>query len=116
MILPAAIKCKHCGEWLDASKAPAAARTSAAPQVVLHNNNHVNSHAGAAINVRGDGSHLVAALLWFFMPGLGQLVRGQLLGAMAWFFVTVVAYVMLLPVGFVVHVLCVVMAAQPGRR
>ena len=68
-ILEAAKKCKHCGEFLEeSSRPPIASTTGATP-------------AGAA-----RGGNGVAAVLSFFVPGLGQIYKGKLAAGIGWLF------------------------------
>lgn len=49
----------------------------------------------------------LAAVLSFFMPGLGQLYKGQILNGIVWFFVVGLGYVALIVPGLVLHLFCV---------
>ena len=49
----------------------------------------------------------VAAVLSVFIPGLGQVSSGRLLGGGLWFLGTCVAYSAVLLPGFLVHAFCV---------
>jgi hypothetical protein len=49
----------------------------------------------------------VAAVLSFFVPGLGQLYKGQILNGIAWFLVVGMGYVALILPGLVLHFFCV---------
>ncbi len=50
----------------------------------------------------------VAAVLSFFIPGLGQLYKGHLLSAMLWFVLVGVAYFFLVVPGLVLHLICII--------
>jgi TM2 domain-containing membrane protein YozV len=68
---------------------------------------------------QGSAGNVIAALCSFFVPGLGQLLQGRVLSAIAWFVVACVAFVVtwlitlsLLPFGwFVVSIFSCVNAA-----
>lgn len=49
----------------------------------------------------------LAAVLSFFVPGLGQLYKGQILNAIVWFFFVCMGYVALILPGLVLHFFCV---------
>jgi TM2 domain-containing membrane protein YozV len=54
----------------------------------------------------------LAAVLSFFVPGLGQLYKGQILNGIAWFFMVGLGYVALILPGLVLHLLCIIGAAS----
>lgn len=49
----------------------------------------------------------VAAVLSFFVPGLGQLYKGQILNGIVWFFLVGFGYLALILPGLVLHFFCV---------
>jgi TM2 domain-containing membrane protein YozV len=49
----------------------------------------------------------LAAVLSFFVPGLGQLYKGQILNGIVWFFAVGMGYVALILPGLVLHFFCV---------
>ena len=49
----------------------------------------------------------LAAVLSFFVPGLGQLYKGQILNGIVWFFLVGMGYVALILPGLVLHFFCV---------
>lgn len=52
-----------------------------------------------------------AAVLSFLLPGLGQLYKGQLIGAFFGFIITMIAYFPLVIPGLILHALMVINAA-----
>ncbi|ADO75545.1 hypothetical protein [Stigmatella aurantiaca] len=50
---------------------------------------------------------VVAGVLSFFMPGLGQLYKGQFWGALLWFIFTGIGYLALVFPGIIIHFFCV---------
>jgi TM2 domain-containing membrane protein YozV len=56
----------------------------------------------------------LAAVLSFFVPGLGQLYKGQILNGIVWFFLVGMGYVALILPGLVLHFFCV-LAALSGN-
>ncbi len=49
----------------------------------------------------------LAAVLSFFMPGLGQLYKGQIINGIVWFFLVGLGYLALILPGMVLHFFCV---------
>ena len=89
VIQAAAVKCKHCGSWVDGS---------------------------------GGASNGIAAMLSFFIPGVGQMYRGKIGRGLAWMLLTIVGWffglllVIAAPIAILVHILCVLDAASVGGR
>jgi TM2 domain-containing membrane protein YozV len=52
----------------------------------------------------------VAAVLSFFIPGLGQIYRGDIFAGFIWLIVVIVGYVMLILPGFLLHIVCIITA------
>ena len=48
-----------------------------------------------------------AALLSFFLPGLGQLYKGQIINGVVWFFAVMFGYAALILPGLILHFFCV---------
>lgn len=107
-----AIKCKHCGEFLDESKRPASTQ---GPSI-----NVVQQHAPQPIQTviqmmpQQKWSPGVAAVLSFVLPGLGQIYKGQLLNGILWMVLTVAGYICFIIPGVVLH-LCSVIGAASGN-
>lgn len=91
-----AIKCKHCGEILDADVR--AARSQETPQQVVYRER--------------KWSPGVAALLSFLIPGAGQMYKGQVGTGLIWFFAVGFGYVLFIFPGMILHLICIVMATQ----
>jgi TM2 domain-containing membrane protein YozV len=49
----------------------------------------------------------LAAVLSFFLPGLGQLYKGQIINGIIWFFMVMCGYAALIVPGLVLHFFCV---------
>lgn len=60
----------------------------------------------------------VAAVLSFFIPGLGQMYKGQIINGLAWLVCVVIGYACFVVPGLVLHLFCVVGAASgdPTKR
>ena len=54
----------------------------------------------------------LAAVLSFFVPGLGQLYKGQILNGIAWFLFVGMGYLALVLPGLVLHLFCILGAAS----
>ncbi len=109
-------KCRHCGEILDVTLRAANERSSqfAAPAVApIHISNVVQQttvvHRGERWN-RG-----IAMLLSFFIPGLGQLYKGQPINGAVWFVLVVIGYIALIIPGVILHFCCIIGAGM-GRN
>jgi TM2 domain-containing membrane protein YozV len=49
----------------------------------------------------------LAAVLSFFLPGLGQLYKGQIINGVVWFFMVMCGYAALILPGLILHFFCV---------
>lgn len=54
----------------------------------------------------------LAAVLSFFVPGLGQLYKGQILNGIVWFFMVGLGYAALILPGLLLHLFCIIGAAS----
>lgn len=69
---------------------------------------------------QGSGGNVLAAICSFFIPGLGQLVQGRILAALAFFVLTTVNYSLaatgilffMALFGFIFHVWAIIDAAK----
>jgi hypothetical protein len=110
-ILATARKCKHCGETLDpAMRAAGEAMRMAemamtqqaapvyqpSPDIYVTNHMHNSQHVSLAVAGRVKDS-LFCGLLSFIVPGLGQLMRGRIFGAIGWFGFAVIIDIVTLP-------------------
>jgi TM2 domain-containing membrane protein YozV len=59
---------------------------------------------------------LVAMLLSFLIPGLGQLYKGQPVNGLVWFVAVLVGYAVFLVPGLVLHLCCVIGAGLGDPR
>jgi hypothetical protein len=78
-IRPGAAKCKHCGEFLVSQRLP--------PQLPAK-----------------DGA---AAVMSFFVPGLGQMYHGKIGVGLLWLVAVAVGYVLMIVPGVILHVICI---------
>jgi TM2 domain-containing membrane protein YozV/predicted nucleic acid-binding Zn ribbon protein len=94
-----AIKCKHCGEILDAdlreSRNKMAQPTFIVPQQ----------------NIR-KWSPGVAALITLFIPGAGHLYKGNVGAGILWFIAALFGYIMFIIPGIFIHIICIFSAAS----
>jgi TM2 domain-containing membrane protein YozV len=69
---------------------------------------------------QGSGGNVIAAVCSFFIPGLGQLVQGRIMAALAFFIVATVSYalsvtvilIFMWPIGAIAHVWSIISAAK----
>ena len=110
-IMATAIKCKHCNEFLD-GRPREQAFAPQQPSVNVVVNQRVDTGMAVA-----QWSPLIAALLSFIVPGLGQLYKGQAINGVAWFFVVLIGYGAFVAPGVILHLCCVIGAASgtPSR-
>ena len=80
-----AIKCKHCGEFLRGW--PGENRT-----------------AGNRFRM---GERLGAAMISLFIPGLGQVCKGQIIPGLCWFFLVGLGYWCFIFPGLILHLACI---------
>lgn len=96
-----AVKCKHCGEILDAE-----IRSARAAQ------NQPN------FPKQQEWNPAVAAVLSFFIPGVGQIYKGDIGTGIIWLIVVIIGYIMLIIPGLILHLICIITAASgdPYKR
>lgn len=90
-----AIKCKHCGEILDAEMRAARSR--------------MNQPVGVQERKWIPG---IAAVLSLLIPGAGQMYKGDVGTGLAWLFFVVIGYCLFLIPGLILHIICIVTAAS----
>ena len=90
-----AIKCKHCGEILDSQL-----KARRNQQQVQNQSREQKWSPG------------IAALISFIIPGGGQMYKGEVGMGIFWFTIVIIGYCMLLLPGIILHIICVVTAAQ----
>jgi TM2 domain-containing membrane protein YozV len=69
---------------------------------------------------QGSGGNVIAAICSFFIPGLGQLVQGRIMVAMAFFIIATVSYalsvtvilIFMWPIGAIAHIWSIISAAK----
>ena len=87
LVSAAARKCKHCGELIDADLRREVAQA-------------------------GSWKPGVAALLSFFVPGAGQIYKGQVANGLVWLLLTAAGYAAFVIPGMALHLLCIFGAAS----
>lgn len=92
-----AVACPSCGEPIAARFDP----TAPTPTVV---------------RVEPLWSPGIAAVLSFFIPGLGQLYKGQIINAIAWFVFVPVGYFFFFIPGLILHLFCIIGATMGDPR
>lgn len=86
----AAVKCKHCGEFLDGRKTPTAPVSREVVRIVERPTPSWNPG--------------LAAVLSFLFPGLGQIYKGQLGTGIACLFLTILGYACFIVPGIILHI------------
>lgn len=59
---------------------------------------------------QGSSGNVLAALISFFIPGLGQLCQGRILAALIFFLASLIMWIFFL--GWLVHILAAIDAAR----
>src|SRR5260370_15668386 len=91
-VLAVAQKCKHCGEYLNEEL-----------------------RQSRALQTQQQWSPGVAAVLSLFIPGAGQMYKGEILNGIAWLIIVIAGYVSFVFPGIILHIFCIVGATQPTR-
>jgi hypothetical protein len=121
VILVGAKKCKHCHEFLDfalrdiqALRQPGSAHAPhpppAPPPTAL-----APAQQPVQIQQWTSTNATQAALLSFFVPGLGQMCSGRVPAGLLWMMFTCLGYVCFIVPGMVLHILCVINATRPQQ-
>lgn len=116
MIRPEAIKCRYCGEIVDVTRRA----MHPAQQPIVQNVNVstpvYNTQHTAVAPAYGYGQRLwspgVAALLSFFIPGVGQLYKGSVGAGIVWLFAVPIGYACFVVPGLILHIICICTAAS----
>jgi predicted nucleic acid-binding Zn ribbon protein len=108
----AAVKCKHCGEFLDESKRQQPAITPAINVVQQQAPQPIQTVIHMSSQPQPRWSPGVAAVLSFLIPGLGQIYKGQIFNGIAWLVMTIIGYVLFIIPGVVLHLCCIIGAAS----
>jgi hypothetical protein len=106
----AAIKCKHCGEFLEESRRPQ--QQPAINVVQQHAPQPIQTVIHMSSQPQPRWSPGVAAVLSFVIPGLGQIYKGQIFNGIAWLVMTIIGYVLFIIPGIVLHLCCIIGAAS----
>ena len=79
---------------------------------LVDNRRRETSPAPAAKTTERSGC---AAVLSFFIPGLGQIFMGRVLAGIGWFFIVPIFYLFLIVPGILMHIFCIYDAATKPR-
>jgi hypothetical protein len=130
VILVGAKKCKHCHEYLDDAMRELQVQRGQINQLVA---GQAAGHATAvqttaalvpAMQARepqqlqhwNTTTSTQAALLSFFVPGLGQMCSGRVPAGLLWMMFTCLGYVCFIVPGIVLHILCVINASRQPQQ
>jgi TM2 domain-containing membrane protein YozV len=108
-IIVGAKKCKHCHEYLDYALRDIHARNHGVGQV------SVAIQAPAQNQALAQWTGTQAALLSFFMPGLGQMCTGRVPAGILWLMFTTMGYICFIVPGAILHLLCIINATRQPR-
>jgi TM2 domain-containing membrane protein YozV len=122
-ILIGAKKCKHCHEYLDFVMRDLRAQqqqvnqmsVALSPVSPLQQQQQHQQHQQQQqqqLQQWTNTSATQAALLSFFVPGLGQMCSGRVPAGLLWMMFTCLGYVCFIVPGIVLHILCVINAAR----
>jgi hypothetical protein len=112
-IAMSALKCRFCNEFLDGRLR----EPQAAPQPIIMQAPQPVMNITQVTNVgvtQKQWSPLVAGILSFFIPGLGQIYKGQVINGVAWLVVVIIGYIAFIVPGAVLH-LCCILGALMGN-
>lgn len=95
-----ALKCRYCGEFLN--------------DTGYYRNDYREPENMPRGNVYFEvgPSRGLAAVFSLFIPGLGQLYKGQVAAGILWFIFTPIGYLLLIIPGLILHLICIVDAAS----
>jgi hypothetical protein len=91
-----AIKCKHCGEFLNTSVE--------------------NRMEEVTEGIQRKWNPGVAGLLSFLIPGAGQIYKGNVGAGFGWLIVVIIGYWLFILPGIILHIICIVNAASGDRN
>lgn len=122
-ILVGAKKCKHCHEYLDfvmrdmrelRAQQQQVNQMSVALSPVSQQQQlqQLQQQQQQQLQQWTNTSATQAALLSFFVPGLGQMCSGRVPAGLLWMMFTCLGYVCFIVPGIVLHILCVINAAR----
>ena len=125
VILVGAKKCKHCHEYLDDAlrelhvqrgQISQLVAGQAAKQVSAALVPAVQSREPQQLQHWNTTTSTQAALLSFFVPGLGQMCSGRVPAGLLWMMFTCLGYVCFIVPGIVLHILCVINASRQPQQ
>lgn len=90
-----AIKCKHCGEYLDIE--------------LRESRSFANNYSEPKIKKWNSG---IAAILSLVIPGAGQMYKGNVLRGFMWLFIVMFSYGYLGISGLILHIICIITATS----
>lgn len=120
VIIVGAKKCKHCHEYLDYTIREVQSLRSQQSQ--MQQQLQVNTALSPIVQQQAAMAHwnsttpTQAAVLSFFVPGLGQMCSGRVPAGLLWMMFTCLGYVCFIVPGIVLHILCVINAARHPRQ
>lgn len=128
VILVGAKKCKHCHEYLDDALRELQVQRGQLNQLVAGQAAVTAAQVSTALVPASQSrepqqlqswnstTSTQAALLSFFVPGLGQMCSGRVPAGLLWMMFTCLGYVCFIVPGIVLHILCVINASRQPQQ
>ena len=114
-LVPGIVRCTACNSPVPALPVPAAATCPYCREEILAGAvkcKHCGEFLTRVQPKRGDGA---AAVMSFFIPGLGQIYHGRIGSGLAWLFFVVLGYAVFIIPGLILHLACVVSAYKESK-
>ncbi|MDQ3817888.1 MAG: hypothetical protein M3362_09370, partial [Acidobacteriota bacterium] len=105
-----ALSCPQCGRPFSAK--PTQHTTSTQSPAVNPPTPQIHYHYQYPYPAQQVWSPGVAAILSFFIPGVGQMYKGRVGEGILWLIFTPIGYVLLILPGLILHIICIINAAQ----
>lgn len=114
-ILIGSRKCRYCLEYLDPALRSIYNRNRSSADATTTTNSLVRFNQRPTTLAPANATSTQAALLSFFMPGLGQMTTGQIASGVLWMALTCFGYAYYVIPGLILHVLCVINAYKEAQ-
>lgn len=76
-----------------------------------------NPNSPVTVIVNGTNANpILAGILSFLIPGLGQVYNGQFIEAVVWFFMTGLGYLFFVLPGLILHICSIIAAYRSNQR
>ncbi len=106
----ALINCIECQKEVSSM---AAACPSCGHPILTHPPEHKTVAVGPVVNEKPSNG--IAAVLSLFIPGAGQMYKGQVGGGILWLLFVIVGYFAWIVPGLILHLFCIVNASTASK-